>query len=275
MDPNKMNEKSVSRKDMILGAGKLVAGIAGAGVLAPLLLKSKPKNVIASIVTRAEPAAFGYSAIADSVQAGQDTYDEWFKNFCAYSVAYGIVKRLRADATISANWNKISLDIIRWAHGGALGWGTLCGSITGAAFVVGLVAGADPGEDMVNELMTYYSTTLMPAYTPTTQNASGIATTTQTTSNSPLCHVSVSTWMKAAGVAFYSKERSDRCARVSATMVQKTIEMLNAYKAGNYVKPTKQLSSAAPYVLQRQTSPRPSQDKGGCNTTGCHVTAVK
>jgi hypothetical protein len=144
--------------------------------------------------------------------------------------------------------------------------------LTGAAYIISMVAGKTPGEAMINDLMNYYSATAMPDYTPTTQNAAGTATTTQTTSNSPLCHVSVSKWMMAAGVTFSSKERKDRCARLTAAIARKAVEMLNgwaatgAYTAQYMLQLTKTTDSAE--AVHKSATARPAQTKAGCND--CH-----
>lgn len=52
--------------------------------------------------------------------------------------------------------------------------------------------------------------------------------------NSPLCHVSVSTWMKAAKVSYSDKSRKDRCAKVTAETVYRTVEILNQHVDSKY-----------------------------------------
>ena len=53
--------------------------------------------------------------------------------------------------------------------------------------------------------------------------------------HSVLCHVVVSKWCKETGYASGSKERSERCARLSASVARKTVELLNEYHEGRFV----------------------------------------
>jgi len=71
------------------------------------------------------------------------------------------------------------------------------------------------------EMLQWYSETALPVYNPKQpkQNTKII----QTTSESPLCHVSVGKWMKASGYALASPERKDRCARVAASVAYKLV----------------------------------------------------
>ena len=57
----------------------------------------------------------------------------------------------------------------------------------------------------------------------------------KTISNSPLCHISVGKWMKAANKPIGSAERKDRCARVAASTAYHLVELLNEWKDGKYV----------------------------------------
>ncbi|HAM53153.1 MAG TPA: hypothetical protein DCP92_21555 [Nitrospiraceae bacterium] len=56
----------------------------------------------------------------------------------------------------------------------------------------------------------------------------------KTTSNSPLCHISVGKWMKAANKELMSPERKDRCARVTASVAYHLVELLNEWKDNRY-----------------------------------------
>jgi len=82
----------------------------------------------------------------------------------------------------------------------------------------------------------------LPLYVPVTNDYTGTdsrfmegGTFPQQVPDTPLCHVSISKWMLAAGVTeFWADERAERCARVAATMAHRTTELLNAWKAGTY-----------------------------------------
>ena len=81
--------------------------------------------------------------------------------------------------------------------------------------------------------MDWYSNTPLPVFVP--KEPKQKTKIIQTTSQSPLCHISVGKWMKASGYAFVSPERKDRCARVAASVTYQLVQHLNDWKDGKYV----------------------------------------
>ena len=55
------------------------------------------------------------------------------------------------------------------------------------------------------------------------------------TAKTPLCHISVSQWTLAAGAEVTSKEKKDRCAKVTGEVIYQTVSMLNRYVDGQYM----------------------------------------
>ena len=82
-------------------------------------------------------------------------------------------------------------------------------------------------------MLQWYSETPLPVFNPKEPRQK--TKIIQTTSQSPLCHVSVGKWMKESGYALASPERKDRCARVAASVAYKLVQDLNAWKDGKYV----------------------------------------
>ncbi|MCK4839673.1 MAG: chain A iron centre cytochrome C protein, partial [Desulfobulbaceae bacterium] len=74
--------------------------------------------------------------------------------------------------------------------------------------------------------------TALPVYMPTNPKVKDKIITT--TSDSPLCHLSVGKWMKSSGHPLKSAERKDRCARVAASTAYRLVELLNDWKDGTY-----------------------------------------
>lgn len=73
----------------------------------------------------------------------------------------------------------------------------------------------------------------------------------KTTSQSPLCHISVGKWMKASGLPLKSAERKDRCARVAASTAYRVVELLNDWHDGKYV-PTDTFKSSSEHGITGQ-----------------------
>ncbi|GAB6060823.1 hypothetical protein JCM31598_39400 [Desulfonatronum parangueonense] len=74
---------------------------------------------------------------------------------------------------------------------------------------------------LCDELMAWYQKFPFPEYQPAGMNLPKIAI------DSSLCHVSVTKWMKEAGVARGSEERKHRCGGLTSDTVIKAVQMLN------------------------------------------------
>lgn len=236
-----------SRRSFLTGSGKVLAGAALAS------------SVIGSQVKNAEAYAYkgGYEYVKlDPQEVGQITYENYFKRWCASSVIAGFVELLSKKA--GGKWKEFPIDAMRWAHGGMAGWGALCGTLTGAGTIVGLVTNeTDIGEQMANDLAFYYSDTELPSFTPAKILKAEI--NDMSIAGTPVCHVSVGRWMKASGDAFLTDERAERCARLAANVAMKATRMLNDWKDGKYVAEHKPLFNVIANGITSQN-----------NCTDCH-----
>ena len=155
-------------------------------------------------------------------------YESWYELFCCYAVVNAILKPL--EEKIGEPYTSFPNEATSWGHGGAVGWGTLCGTLTGAGIATGLIAGKE-GEDILNDVINWYTVTELPIYKPEAPKAE---ISSVNASDSPLCHISVGKWMKKENVKFFSDPRKERCARLSADVAAKTVELLNSWSAGTY-----------------------------------------
>lgn len=215
-------EKSVSRRGLLSGAGKIAAGVAGI-----TLASAGGMSLISKAHARTAKFPWGYKKI-DPVRAGEIAYKNYHEKFCCYGVASGILIPLQED--IGEPFTLFPLEATIWGHGGAIGWGTLCGTLNGAGTALALIAGKE-GEKILNDVITWYTKTNFPIYTPSNPKAD-IKTTSK--SNSPLCHISVGKWLKKEGVDFFSSQLRERCGRLTADIAMKTVELLNDWDDGNY-----------------------------------------
>jgi hypothetical protein len=216
--------KEISRRDMIVNGGKVaaVAAIASLGIMSATKKADAYENSGA--------AAYKYVKL-DPQEVAQHTYENYFKRWCASSVLAGFVENLNKKG--AAGWKDFPIDSYRWAHGGFAGWGALCGTMTGAGIVIGLVTkDTDVAEAMTNDLAFYYSYTDLPSFAPA--KVLKVPLKHMTMAGTPVCHISVGKWMRAEGVAFLTDNRAERCARVAANVAAETAVMLNAYMDGTY-----------------------------------------
>lgn len=153
--------------------------------------------------------------------------------------------------------------------GGIEKWGTICGSMIAPINLIGGVVADDKiRAAMVNELLAWYTQYPFPEYQPVGSNLVKIAV------GSPLCHVSCTTWCNKQGVTAGSKEKKQRCAGLSADVVKKTIEMLDAYAAtGTFAVVHKPDPIVATCMGCHEEEPPCTEGKDNC--LRCHGSTLK
>lgn len=232
-----VDEDKLSRREFLYSSGGFAAGVAlaggGLGMLSGCVSEPQERIVeIEKIVEKTTPvsltAPLPYKVL-DTHTVAELAYENWYKDFCSYAVVSGIIDTLEVE--VGAPYDSIPTEAFRGFHGGAVGWGTLCGTLTGAGIVTGLVAGGAEGEAIFNDVIAWYAETELPVYTPDNPKTA-IQNTNR--ANSPLCHISVGKWMKKENVAFFSDQRKERCARTAASVAVKTVELLNDWSIGTY-----------------------------------------
>jgi hypothetical protein len=216
----------LSRRELLTGAGKVVAGAAGVGIASAGGL-----GLLTEADAKGPEFPWGYKKI-DPVRAGKIAYENWYRSFCCYGTTSGILLPLQQD--IGAPYTSFPLEAMIWGHGGAVGWGSLCGCLTGAGMATALIAGHQ-GEMILNEVMDWYTKEKLPIYKPARPRAK---VTQINRSGSALCHISVGKWMAKEKASFHSPERMERCARLTADVTMKTVELLNRWADGKF-KPSR------------------------------------
>lgn len=249
MEVGKLLEEKVSRRGLIKGMGKLVVGATGIAVVSGFGTK-----MLSKAEAKETPLPWPYKKL-DPDEVAEITYNQWYKGFCANAVASGILVPLQKK--IGEPYTSFPLEMLIMGHGGVVGWGTLCGTMLGAAVAANLIAGPGvnkTGERISNEVIQWYGDTELPIYTPKTPKAD---VKVKSKSGSPLCHVSVNRWMDKADRGFWTAERKDRCARLSADVAVHTVNLLNDWADGRF-KPTHDL----PAIVYAVTAQH--------NCTECH-----
>ena len=81
---------------------------------------------------------------------------------------------------------------------------------------------------LIQQVFAWYEETRLPVYIP--GSPSRVKPGFEMAASRPdsvLCHVSISRWTDASGLASYSPERLERCARLVADVAGFTVELLN------------------------------------------------
>ncbi|MEW6594437.1 MAG: chain A iron centre cytochrome C protein [Thermodesulfobacteriota bacterium] len=217
------------RRSLLIGAGRLAAGaalVSAGGFALPHLAKAK---------AAAGQWPWPYEKL-DPARTAEIAYNEWYRVFCGAAVINSVFSQLREK--VGEPYTSFPADAFVFLEGGQVGWGTVCGSPAGANIVANCIigpriAGSPVAHHISEDILQWYSEASMPVFTPKNPKVAGELV--KTTSESPLCHVSVGKWMQAAGKPIGSPERKDRCARVAASTAYRLVEMLNDWKDGKYV----------------------------------------
>jgi len=211
-----------SRRELLIGTGKLAAGAAVVSVGASALINN------ANASSGPQPTPWGYVKL-DPAKVAQAAYDNWYKHYCCYAVAESIIAPLREK--IGGPYKNLPVEAFIFGHGGTVGWGTLCGTLMGTGIATSFALGRKDGEQVLNDMMAWYSETDLPTFKPKNQK---VQIKNTNISESPLCHISVGKWMKKEGVALASKERKDRCAMVAASVAYQTVVLMNQVHDGTF-----------------------------------------
>lgn len=217
-----LDNKDLTRREVIAGAGIAIAGAALATIAGP--------SSVSTAMAASKGKSFGLKKI-DVEAIGKKAYEDYGKVFCAQTVGAALVEQLAKE--VGGQWKTFPVDALFWGHGGITGWGTACGTLIGAGTVVGLALDDKKvAERVVNDIMAYYANTNLPVFEPKKVIIAEIKS--KSTANTPLCHVSVGKWMDKEKVKFFSKERKERCGRISADIAIYTAKLLNQVADGTY-----------------------------------------
>ncbi len=124
------------------------------------------------------------------------------------------------------------------AAAGYGGQGTLCGALGAASSFITIVR-YDKEKTyaaIVDDLLDWYAAATLP--TNRFDDISSMPKQVQVRTMTPLCHTSVSRWTRAAGVQVTSKEKKERCAKVTGEVAYTMVQYLNQYEEGAW-KPKK------------------------------------
>lgn len=215
---------------------------------------------------------FGYPETGLNVERTRQLGYEGFKGItladgtrhagCAFGAFNAIIGQLAAE--VGEPYTSIPVQMMDWAGAGVVGFGTLCGTLNGAAAAIGLICSGQDARAFVSDLLTWYSETELPTnlHAPTGELP-------QSTAESNLCHVSLTRWCRSSGFASGSPERAERCSRLSGDVAAKAVEMLNSSALGLQVPSEKTVCRACHYMGPSYAAGHFTHGEMNCLT--CHI----
>lgn len=263
----------VSRRQFIawsVGAASVAVGASTAVLSTPRIAKAAPIGL---------PLPYD-DFVIDPELVRQYAFNHYFQGGCMHGAASGLMQVFKeVYHDWETGWELLPMGMYKYGSGGVAGWGTLCGILNGCMAVLNLIGlhGA-----LGDHLMGWYSTTLFP-----TANCEGfVAETGQvalpdedvrayTVSESPLCHISIGKWCKAAGVSVADtspsgvKYKDDRCSKICADTAAKTAELINEYADNGQIQ--QPFATPAEYVRCLDCHSGLKDQVGKMDCLGCHV----
>jgi hypothetical protein len=196
---------------------------------------------------------------------------------CAFCTSQTLIKAigdgLLAEGAAVNPWPLLPSGLYKYANGGVVGWGTICGALNGAIAVMDLLG---VHGKLGEPLMDYFCTTELPTgalvgWTPNVGTlTTPLAAITATISNSPLCHNSASHWAAVAGVPVSSALKTERCVRLVADIVARTADLLNIHFSGGQVSWVMPATYAGCYTCHTDATMVPSE-QGKMDCVECHT----
>ncbi|MFW6266467.1 MAG: C-GCAxxG-C-C family (seleno)protein [Halanaerobiales bacterium] len=229
-------EKGITRREAI----KKIGGITAGTVLGGMALINSPvkgnKKVLASSTTKEFP--WPYTEI-DPERARKLGHEGYYLGNCSSGAFYGILAALEEQAGEPYDQFPITPpdNLLHFGGGGVAGAGLTCGALLGASAAVNLVTDSKNANEIVAELISWYKEAEIPSDTSNeyaknheflVDEYKSDEVLTQTVADSALCQDSVMNWMNETGESHGSSKRKERCARLTADVVAKAVELLNA-----------------------------------------------
>jgi hypothetical protein len=181
---------------------------------------------------------------------------------CAFGTFNGIIGQLAE--VVGAPYTTIPLQMMDWGGAGVVGFGTLCGTLTGACAALGLICDGRDARAFISDLLSWYSETPL----PTNLLAPG-GDLPQSQADSNLCHVSLTRWCRSSGYASGSPERLERCARLAGDVAARTVELLNGGALGLELPSERTVCRACHYMGTEYDTGQFTHGEMNCLT--CHI----
>lgn len=216
-----------------------------------------------------EVPGWGYTPMDAGATAGR-AYALYPGHGCMHAVFRSIVGHLAE--TVGQPFASFPFHMLAYGHGGAGGYGTLCGALNAAAAVLGLFETRQRARDlMITEVFKWYEETELPIHRPAQPAGAGVVPTS--VAGSTLCHASIAGWCRAAKANPYDKLRGERCRRLSADVAEKTVRVLNrSFTQGMRELTIDDASSACMRCHASATEPRVTV-RTLMNCGSCHTVA--
>ncbi|SHH93637.1 C-GCAxxG-C-C family (seleno)protein [Ferrimonas marina] len=188
----------------------------------------------------------------DPLVAAKEGYEGYWRKHCSYGCFQSILKPLADELRRQGRDEDaervecVPTNVAAVGQGGMLGYGSLCGALTGIAMAVNILelpGGNATNAAVLHAIFRYYEKTSIPVGdvnesgylkfigAPSNQWDDGSAVTQEqvgaSVAGSVLCHASVTNWSISSGYGIGSKAFTERCAQVTSDISYIAVKFLN------------------------------------------------
>jgi hypothetical protein len=177
-------------------------------------------------------------------------YKGYFNAGCMFGVFESVAGTVAES--LGKPYTDFPFALSAYGGGGVASWGALCGTCNGAAMAISLFHQGEMRTKLIHEVFSWYESTKLPVFVPEAPvKVRRDFMILPSRPDSVLCHVSITRWAKVSGLASFSPERTERCARLVADVAGFVAEALNK--------------------VQDQTTPKMLMSEVASGCLGCHA----
>ena len=226
MSQNKINRRNALTSALGLGLGFGLTSFGSAEETAEE--SKKPRRA-----RKPESTVWKYVPI-DPEPVAQKAYEYYKEHGCMFGLVKAAILAY-ADAVESVDpdqadaCRQFPFGVFKYGRTGYGGQESLCGAINGAGFFMSLFI-ESPADlyPLQKKLTDFYKETPLPTFIPETDIAPNFA---KSASGSVLCKESVGAWLALSDEPEHKQLRSERCKRLTSSVLVYTIQLLNEFFA--------------------------------------------
>ena len=159
--------------------------------------------------------------------------------------------------------------MMKYGHGGIGGYGTVCGSLNGAAALIGLLVPDRINQDyLIESLYQWYEEAQLPQFIP--NNPLLDFTPPTSISNSVLCHASNTNWSEASGYEIKTEQQKERCRRLTADVVTQTVISINQFFSNNFTTSANDNETVRTCMTCHSSEGKLANTSGKMHCSACH-----
>jgi hypothetical protein len=207
----------------------------------------------------------------DPIATAGLAYNYYSEGSCMYATVKSVVSQLAEK--IGEPFTSFPLHLFKYGHGGVGGYGSVCGTLNGAAALIGLlITDKNVQDKMITDLFWWYEKEPLPLFSPSTPAYDHIPV--KSVSNSVLCHASNTNWCKTAGFKVDSKERKERCRRMTADVTMKVTTSLNEIFENAYITSVQPDETVNTCLICHGSEGKVNNTAVKMNCNSCHTESV-